>query len=276
VRWATRSGCHVDRAACAWLIRRFLDADAEFVFVSDPEDVPEEATPFDMRGVDLTHHGADCTFETMLKRYELDDPVLWDVARIVHEADLADENFDAPEAPGSTSSCVVCRWFAGTTTSWRCRALCATGFTSTRAAHSCSDRSRREGRTMIVCLRSVTIPDEVHDRFLAWIEENRALREENGILFELVLDRSARQNPSKTLQPDDAGPGPAHQTIVVTAWASHAAFDAWIDTPDRDRLTASDVHNSVTYGPITRHDIVGGYLNLDRLLAVAESMKEEP
>ncbi|HET9310749.1 MAG TPA: chromate resistance protein ChrB domain-containing protein [Actinomycetota bacterium] len=100
MRWATRSGIHVDRAACAWLIRRFIDMDAEFVFVSDPEDVPTDATPFDMRGVDLTHHGADCTFETVLKRYELDDPVLWDVARIVHEADLADETFDAPEAPG--------------------------------------------------------------------------------------------------------------------------------------------------------------------------------
>ncbi len=100
MRWATRSGCHVDRAACAWLITRFIDADAEFIFVSDPEEVPTDATPFDMRGVDLTHHGSDCTFETMLKRYELDDPVLWDIARIVHEADLADETFEAPEAPG--------------------------------------------------------------------------------------------------------------------------------------------------------------------------------
>src|SRR5262245_51809360 len=47
-----------------------------------------------------SHHGSDCTFETMLRRYQLDDPVLWDVARIVHEADLADETFDAPEARG--------------------------------------------------------------------------------------------------------------------------------------------------------------------------------
>lgn len=100
MRWATRSGCHVDRAACAWLIGRFVDPSAEFVFVADPAEVPEDATPFDMRGADLSHHGADCTFETMLKRHELDDPVLWDVARIVHEADLADETFDAPEAPG--------------------------------------------------------------------------------------------------------------------------------------------------------------------------------
>ncbi len=106
MRWATRRGCHVDRAACAWLIRRHLDGDAEFVFVSDPADVPDDATPFDMRGANLSHHGGDCTFETMLRRYDLSDPVLWDIARIVHEADLDDERFDAPEAAGLD---VICR-----------------------------------------------------------------------------------------------------------------------------------------------------------------------
>jgi len=90
----------VDRAACAWLIRRVVDPEATFVFIDDPADAPPEATPFDMRGAELSHHGDDCTFETMLKRYGLEDPVLWDVARIVHEADLADDRFDAPEAPG--------------------------------------------------------------------------------------------------------------------------------------------------------------------------------
>ena len=100
MRWATRAHCHVDRAACAWLIRRFVDADAEFVFVEDSEHVPADATPFDMRGVDLSHHRGDCSFETFLRRYELDDPVLWDIARIVHEADLQDDRYDAPEAPG--------------------------------------------------------------------------------------------------------------------------------------------------------------------------------
>ncbi len=98
--WATRTGPHVDRAACAWLIRRVVDPEATFVFIDDPADAPPEATPFDMRGAELSHHGDDCTFETMLKRYGLEDPVLWDVARIVHEADLADDRFDAPEAPG--------------------------------------------------------------------------------------------------------------------------------------------------------------------------------
>ncbi len=106
MRWATRAGCHVDRTACAWLLRRFVDADAEFLFVDDPAEVPEDATPFDMRGVGLSHHRGDCSFETMLRHFGLDDPVLWDLARIVHEADLDDERYDAPEAPGLD---VICR-----------------------------------------------------------------------------------------------------------------------------------------------------------------------
>src|SRR6266540_2936641 len=100
MRWATRRHCHVDRAACAWLIRRSLDPEAEFVFVDDPDEVPADATPFDMRGVELSHHGGDCSFETFLRRYELGDPVLWEIAKVVHEADLADERYDAPEASG--------------------------------------------------------------------------------------------------------------------------------------------------------------------------------
>jgi hypothetical protein len=100
MKWVTRAGCHVDRAACAWLIRRFIDTTAEFLFVSDPDQVPPDATPFDMRGAKLSHHGGACTFETVLSRYGPDDPALHAVARIVHEADLADERYDAPEAAG--------------------------------------------------------------------------------------------------------------------------------------------------------------------------------
>ena len=100
MRWATRAHCHVDRAACAWLIQRFIDPDAQFFFVADPDHVPADATPFDMRGVELSHHNGNCSFETFLERYELDDVVLWDIARIVHEADLDDGRYDAPEAPG--------------------------------------------------------------------------------------------------------------------------------------------------------------------------------
>jgi len=100
MRWATRKDIHIDRAACAWLIKRFLDSEAEFVFVDDPDEIALDATPFDVPGVDLSHHGGDCSFETFLRRYELDDPVLWEIAKIVHEADLADDRYDAPEAPG--------------------------------------------------------------------------------------------------------------------------------------------------------------------------------
>jgi len=82
------------------LIKRFVDTEAEFVFVDDPDEVPADATAFDMRGADLGHHDGDCTFETILQRFGLDDPVLWDVARIVHEADLDDQRYDAPEACG--------------------------------------------------------------------------------------------------------------------------------------------------------------------------------
>ena len=100
MKWATRRGVHVDRAACAWLIRRSIDPDAEFVFVDDPSEVPLGATPFDMRGAELGHHAGDCSFETILRRHDLADPVLWRIAEIVHEADVDDERYDAPEAPG--------------------------------------------------------------------------------------------------------------------------------------------------------------------------------
>jgi len=100
MRWATRASIHIDRASSAWLIRRFIDPEAQFVFVEDIEDVPADATPFDMRGVEYGHHGQDCTFETLLRRHDLADPVLWRIAAIVHEADLEDDRYDAPEAPG--------------------------------------------------------------------------------------------------------------------------------------------------------------------------------
>jgi hypothetical protein len=64
------------------------------------DEIPGDATPFDIGDVELSHHHGECSFEAFLRRYELADPVLWDIAQIVHEADLADERFDAPEAPG--------------------------------------------------------------------------------------------------------------------------------------------------------------------------------
>ena len=100
MKWATRRSPHVDRTACAWLIGRFVDSAPEFVFVDDLDEVPADATPYDMRGVELSHHGGECSFEAFLRRYELTDPALIAIARIVHEADLEDDRYDAPEAAG--------------------------------------------------------------------------------------------------------------------------------------------------------------------------------
>jgi hypothetical protein len=100
LRWATRTGVHVDRAATAWLIRRSIDLDAEFLFFDDPDDVPSDAIPFDMIGVELSHRGDMVTFETVVSDYQIDDPVMIEIGRIVHEADVADDLYDAPEAAG--------------------------------------------------------------------------------------------------------------------------------------------------------------------------------
>ena len=99
--WATRRGCHVDRTACIWLIRRFLDQQATFVFFGDPAEAPEEAELFDVVGARLSHRGDDCSFETFLKEYDLlGDPVLSEIAEIVHDADLMDEKYARSESEG--------------------------------------------------------------------------------------------------------------------------------------------------------------------------------
>jgi hypothetical protein len=100
MKWVTRAGAHIDRAACAWLIRRYIDPEARFVLVGDNDDPPPDATCFDMPGAALAHHNGQCSFETMLHHYDLTDPVLWRMAHAVHEADLDDERYDAPEATG--------------------------------------------------------------------------------------------------------------------------------------------------------------------------------
>jgi heme-degrading monooxygenase HmoA len=99
---------------------------------------------------------------------------------------------------------------------------------------------------VIVCLRTVEVPAAVRPRYLGWIEEGRAIREAHGIVAELVCEPSS-------------GDG---ETVVVTVWPDHATFDAWIATPERDALTASEVHRAVDYRPITRYDVVGGYVKL--------------
>jgi hypothetical protein len=100
MKWATRTDMHVDRTACAWLIRRFIDPVATFVFVADPADVPADATAFDIPGARFSHHDGGCTFEVLVREYRLAEPGLEALARIVHEADIGDERFSAPEAPG--------------------------------------------------------------------------------------------------------------------------------------------------------------------------------
>jgi hypothetical protein len=91
---------HVDRTACAWLIRSFIDPDAELVFATDLDDLPADATPFDIAGYPFSHHDGDCTFEVLLRHHGLTDPSLMRLGRIVHEADVEDERYDAPEAAG--------------------------------------------------------------------------------------------------------------------------------------------------------------------------------
>ena len=100
MRWATRRGCHVDRTACVWLIRRFIDPAAEFFFVGDPAEAPGDAELFDVAGARLSHHGDACSFETFLVEYGLEDPVLAEIAEIVHDADLMDEKYGRPESEG--------------------------------------------------------------------------------------------------------------------------------------------------------------------------------
>jgi len=82
------------------LIRRFVDPGASFAFFGDPAEAPEGAELFDVVGARLSHRGEDCSFETFLKEYELEDQVLHEIAEIVHDADLMDEKYARPESEG--------------------------------------------------------------------------------------------------------------------------------------------------------------------------------
>lgn len=104
MKWVTRSHVHVDRVACPWLITRFIDSDAEFLFVpkSEIDRVAKEtgAIPFDAPGVDLGHHEGRCSFETIILKYELNEPGLLRLAKIVHGADVAEDIDSDPIARG--------------------------------------------------------------------------------------------------------------------------------------------------------------------------------
>ena len=107
MKWITRKDIKVDRVACPWLIRRFIDPDAQFLFVSEAEllDVAarEAAIPFDaprLSAVKLNHRGERCTFEAIIEDYKLDEPGLRSLALIVRAADINEQEHVAPEGVG--------------------------------------------------------------------------------------------------------------------------------------------------------------------------------
>lgn len=103
MKWVTRERPVVDRIACPWLIKRFVDPDAEFLYVPADQVMVvaerEGAIPYDVPGVELGHHGSECSFDAVLKKYGLTDPALQRLAGIVRGADTADKDA-APEARG--------------------------------------------------------------------------------------------------------------------------------------------------------------------------------
>jgi len=104
MKWITRAHVHVDRVACPWLIKRFVDSQAEFLFVarSEVERVAqaEGAIPFDIPGAELGHVDGRCSFESIIHKYELTDPALARLAKIVHAADVAADIDSDPLARG--------------------------------------------------------------------------------------------------------------------------------------------------------------------------------
>lgn len=106
MKWLTWENVGVDRMACAWLIRRFIDPQADIQFVpAGTKPFPESVEPFDIPGVKFSHHRGHCTFYTFLKEYELKDPILIHIARIVDEADVVQEAAVEPAAPGLDLIC---------------------------------------------------------------------------------------------------------------------------------------------------------------------------
>lgn len=105
MNWVTWQNVGVDRMACAWLIKRFIDREANFLFVPPGEKMPEGAEPFDVPGVKYSHRRGHCTFHTMIKEFELKDAALQQIARIVDEADTIQEVTLEPVAPGLDFIC---------------------------------------------------------------------------------------------------------------------------------------------------------------------------
>jgi hypothetical protein len=105
MKWITREKVKVDRVACPWLIRKFIDPQAEFLFVPADQVIEvsrrEGAVPFDVPGVEFGHHGKECSFEALVKKHHLDrDPALALLARIVNGADTDNTLWKQPESAG--------------------------------------------------------------------------------------------------------------------------------------------------------------------------------
>src|SRR5436305_2181811 len=107
MKWVTWENIGVDRMACGWLIRKFIDPNAEFLFIAmGQHGLPEGAEPFDIPGVRLSHHQGHCTFHTILREYQLiEDAVLQRIARIIDEADVIQEVNVEAAAPGLDLIC---------------------------------------------------------------------------------------------------------------------------------------------------------------------------
>lgn len=106
MKWVTWEHVGIDRMGCAWLIKKYIDPAAEFIFVPrGRKPLPDDAEPFDIPGARLSHHRGHCTFHTMLREYKLDDPVLERIARIIDEADTVQEALLEPAAPGLDLIC---------------------------------------------------------------------------------------------------------------------------------------------------------------------------
>ena len=97
-QWVTRPRPGVDRMSSAWLIRRFIDATASFAFVTDAKNAPPDAVPFDMYGAGFGHEGDRCTFETLVARFGINDHAVSRLGEVVHDLDLKDGKYAAPEA----------------------------------------------------------------------------------------------------------------------------------------------------------------------------------
>jgi len=97
--WLTRSRPEIDRVGSAWLIRKFIDPEARFIFNTGPAK-HRDAIPYDMFGVEFSHHGEDCTFETLVKRFGITDKAILKIAEMVHDADLEDGKFQTTECVG--------------------------------------------------------------------------------------------------------------------------------------------------------------------------------